>query len=156
VAIAAASLIAQSLPRARMILAGDGPLLNEIRRSAPGNVTFPGFVADRAAFFAGLDLFIMPSRSEAWGLAALEAMAYGVPVIASNIGGLQEIVGAEETGGWLVPADDPVALARAITVAASDSVRLHKQGQRARQRARLFSVERMVEQTEALYQRFMK
>jgi glycosyltransferase involved in cell wall biosynthesis len=152
VAVAAAALIHQSLPRARMVLAGDGPLLSEIRRKAPENVTFPGFITDRAAFFAALDLFIMPSRSEAWGLAALEAMAQGVPVIASDVGGLPEIV-EPGNGGWLVPAGDPTALARAITIAASDPDGLRVQGQKARERARLFSVDRMVEQTEAFYGR---
>ena len=154
VAVAASALIRQSLPEARVVLAGDGPLLSECRGHAPENVTFPGFVSDRAAFFAALDLFIMPSRSEAWGLAALEAMAYGVPVIASDIGGLPEMV-EPGNGGWLVPAGDPTALARAITVAAADPGQLGVQSQRARERARLFSVDRMVERTEAFYRRFV-
>ena len=153
VAVAAAGLVQQTLPRARMILAGDGPLLNTIRQEAPKNVTFPGFVSDRAAFFAALDLFIMPSRSEAWGLAALEAMAHGVPVIASDVGGLPEVV-EPENGGWLVPAGDSTALARAITAAATNMDLLRTQGQKARERARLFSVDRMVQQTEAFYSRF--
>ena len=157
VAVAAAALLAQSLPRAKVVLAGDGPLrkemLSEIRQGAPKNVIFPGFISDRAAFFAALDLFIMPSLSEAWGLAALEAMAHGVPVIASDVGGLPEIIEAGN-GGWLVPAGDPTALARAITLAASDPGRLGIQGQRARERARLFSVDRMIDQTEAFYRRF--
>jgi glycosyltransferase involved in cell wall biosynthesis len=97
----------------------------------------------------------MPSRSEAWGLAALEAMAHGVPVIASDTGGLPEIVDAGN-GGWLVPAGDPAALAQAIVEAASDPQGLRNQGQRARERARLFSVGRMVEQTEAFYGRFVR
>ncbi|MCU1337148.1 MAG: hypothetical protein JWO19_2729 [Bryobacterales bacterium] len=154
VAVAAAALVRQSLPQAKLVLAGDGPLLSEFRRSAPENVTFPGFVSDRAAFFAALDLFIMPSRSEAWGLATLEAMAHGVPVIASDAGGLPEIV-ESGNGGWLVPAGDPAALARAITAAASSPESLRTQAQRARERARLFSVDRMVEQTEAFYRRFV-
>jgi glycosyltransferase involved in cell wall biosynthesis len=154
VAVAAAVLVHSSLPRARFVLAGDGPLLAEIRRRAPDNVVLPGFVAGRAAFFAALDLFIMPSRSEAWGLAALEAMAHGVPVIASDVGGLPEMV-EPGNGGWLVPAGDPTALARAITSAAVDQDRLRAQGQKARQRARLFSVDRMLEQTEAFYRRII-
>ncbi|HYV63417.1 MAG TPA: glycosyltransferase family 4 protein [Bryobacteraceae bacterium] len=153
VAVAAAALLHTSLPRAKMVLAGDGPLLGETRRNATASVTFPGFVSDRAAFFATLDLFIMPSRSEAWGLAALEAMAHGIPVIASDLGGLPEIVEAGN-GGWLVPAGDATALARAITVAAGDPDRLRAQGRMARARARLFSVDRMVQQTEAFYRRF--
>lgn len=155
VAVAAAGLIQSSLPRARFVLAGDGALLAEIRRSAPGNVIFPGFVGDHAAFFSALDVFIMPSRSEAWGLAALEALAYGVPVIASDIGGLPEIIEPGD-GGLLIPPGDPAALAQAILVAALDPDRLRVQGHKARDRARLFSVERMVDQTEAFYRRFTR
>jgi glycosyltransferase involved in cell wall biosynthesis len=81
-------------------------------------------------------------------------MAHGVPVIASDVGGLPEII-EPGNGGWLVPAGDPDALARAITAAASDNDLLRDQGVRARERARLFSVGRMVEQTEAFYQRFI-
>ena len=153
VAVAAAALIRESFPRARILLAGEGPLSGELRKRAPKNVIFPGFVADRAAFFAALDVFIMPSRSEAWGLAALEAMSYGVPVIASDVGGLPEIV-EPENGGWLILAGDPAALAEAITCAASDPDRLREQGRQASARARLFSVDQMVEQTEAFYKRF--
>ena len=100
-------------------------------------------------------MFIMPSRSEAWGLAALEAMAHGVPVIASDAGGLPEII-EPGNGGWLIPAGDPEALARAITDAATNMDVLRAQGHKARERARLFSVDRMVEQTAAFYQRFVK
>ena len=153
VAVAAANLLRESMPSARFILAGDGRLLNEMRRRAPETVTFPGFVTDLAAFFAALDVFIMPSRSEAWGMAALEAMAHGVPVIASDVGGLPEIV-EPDNGGWLVPPGDPAALARAIVEVAASPDRLHEQGLKARQRAQRFSVAQMVEQTEAFYDRF--
>jgi len=155
VAVAAAVLLRESMPYARFLLAGDGLLLNDMRRRAPANVTFPGFVADHAAFFGALNVFIMPSRSEAWGMAALEAMAYGVPVIASDVGGLPEIV-QPDNGGWLVPAGDPAALARAIMESAESPYRLHEQGEKARQRAQLFSVGQMVEQTEEFYRRFVK
>ncbi|MGH9647716.1 MAG: glycosyltransferase family 4 protein [Bryobacteraceae bacterium] len=154
VAVAAANLLCKSMPYARFILAGDGKLLNEMRRRAPETVTFPGFVANHAAFFGALNVFIMPSRSEAWGMAALEAMAHGVPVIASDVGGLPEIV-EPDNGGWLVPAGDPAALARVIMEAASSPYRLYEQGQKALKRAQLFSVGRMVDQTEAFYQRVM-
>ena len=88
-------------------------------------------------------------------MAALEAMAHGVPVIASDVGGLPEIV-EPGNGGWLVPAGDPAALARAITESASSPDRLHEQGEKARKRAQLFSVALMVEQTEEFYRRFVQ
>lgn len=150
VAIAAA----RELRHLRFILAGEGPRLADLRRAAPSNVSFPGFVEDREAFFAGLDLFVMPSRSEAWGLAALEAMAHGVPVIASDIGGLREIVEPGRSG-WLVPAGDGAALARAIWEATADPQGLQRAGLAARERAGRFSVETMAEQTERFYRRLL-
>ena len=59
----------------------------------------PGFIDDLDEFYAALDLYIMPSRSEAWGLTALRAMAFGLPVIASNVGGLSELVAADRLAG---------------------------------------------------------
>jgi len=151
VAIRAAEL----LPDVHFVLAGDGPLLAEARKSARVSVSFPGFIQDPSAFYAGLDVFIMPSRSEAWGLAALEAMAHGVPVIASNVGGLAEIVKPGE-GGWLVPPGDAQALASAIAQAASDPACLRAAGAAARRRAALFSQRQTVEQTEAFYLRLSR
>jgi glycosyltransferase involved in cell wall biosynthesis len=76
-------------------------------------------------------------------------------VIASDLGGLKELV-EDGNGGWLVRPGDASALARAIAYAAADPERLREQGRKARERARLFSVERMVEQTEAFYRRLVE
>ena len=146
VAIEAFRLLAGRMPELRMILAGEGPERGRLAGSLPAGVTLPGYAADPSRLLAALDLFIMPSRSEAWGLAALEAMAAGVPVIASNVGGLAEMI---EAG--LVPAGDPQALAEAIAEAASDRGRLRQMGLRARERARKFSVEETARRTEAFY-----
>jgi glycosyltransferase involved in cell wall biosynthesis len=150
VAAAAAKLLETALPRLRLILAGDGPA----RAALQGNprVLLPGYLEDRTEFFAALDLFLMPSRSEGWGLAALEAMAHGVPVIASRTGGLPEIIEAGETG-WLVAPDDPTALADAIMEASQDPEKSREMGRRGRERAREFSLERTAARTEAFYQR---
>jgi len=157
IAVRAAALVRESLPQARFVLAGDGPLaaaLRELAQREKARVEFPGFLADRSEFFAALDVFIMPSRAEAWGLAALEAMAHGVPVIASNVGGLQEIV-SPEGGGRLVPPDDAGALADAIRDAAGDRERLRACGLKGRERARKFSTQQTVDRTEAFYRRLL-
>lgn len=156
-AVQAAAWLAPRLPRVRVLLAGDGPLrtplaASETLRRAGASARLLGPVENLAEFFAGLDLFIMPSRSEAWGLAALHAMAHGLPVIASNVGGLPEIVQDGQTG-WLVPPGSPEALAQAIATAASDAVRLRQFGRAARERARQFSTEVTVARTEAFYYR---
>ena len=159
VALQAALLLAHKLPRARMLLAGDGPertqpAFAELARQTSGIAQLPGFVDDLNQFYAALDLYIMPSRSEAWGLTALRAMAYGLPVIASNVGGLPEAI-EHEKSGWLVPPESPEALAAAILEAGSDPARLCQFGRNARERAARFSIQRTVEKTEQFYLRLL-
>jgi len=157
IAVGAAALLRESLPQAHFVLAGDGPLAAALRDQTNrehARVAFPGFLVERSQFFAALDLFIMPSRAEAWGLAALEAMAYAVPVIATDVGGLAEIVSPQE-GGRLVLAGDAAALADAIKGAALDREGLCLEGLKGRERARGFSAEQTVERTEAFYRRLL-
>ncbi len=142
-----------------MLLEGDGPERSqagmlELARQAAGVAQLPGFVDDLNQLYAALDLYIMPSRSEAWGLTALGAMANGLPVVASNIGGLPEVV-EHGKSGWLIPPESPEALAEAIMDAASDAARLCEFGRNARERAAQFSVEQTVEKTERFYLRLL-
>jgi len=147
------------LPHARLLLAGDGPtrtsraITDKVAR-AQGRAQLCGAIENLGEFFPALDLFVMPSRSEGLGSSALWAMAYGLPVLASNVGGLPEIVVEGETG-WLVPPDSAAALAEAIHIAASDRARRSQLGQNARARARQFSADIMWERTEALYYRLL-
>ncbi len=154
VAIEAALSLVPKFPCARMLLPGDGPQRSELTAQASGIVQLPGFIENLDEFYAALDLYIMPSRSEGWGLTALRAMAFGLPVVASNVGGLPELV-EHEKSGWLVPPESPEALAAAILDAASDPERLCEFGRNARERAAQFSIERTVEQTESLYLRLL-
>jgi len=159
VALDAAILLSRRLPRLRLLLAGDGPLRTAFSTTARvrlggGAVRLLGFVENLDEFFAGLDLFVMPSRSEAWGLVALHAMARGLPVAASRVGGLAEIV-EDGVTGWLVPPASPEALAEAVAAAAADPERLQRLGSSARARAQRFSTERTVERAEAFYRRLL-
>jgi glycosyltransferase involved in cell wall biosynthesis len=138
---------ARLIPDTKFVLAGEGLLREVLMKDAPTNVDFPGFIEDLDSFFATLDLFAMPSRSEAWGLAALEAMARGVPVIASNIQGLKEFV------DWRVPAGDAAALARAIESAMHKDLR--QLGEAARTRSLQFSTSKMAEETERFYTKLL-
>ncbi|HEY3741673.1 MAG TPA: glycosyltransferase family 4 protein [Bryobacteraceae bacterium] len=148
--------LAELLPRhlnLRMILAGDGPLRNDPKTIAKARVVgaaavLPGYIKPDAEFYAGLNLFVANSTSEALGLAPLYAMAHEVPVIASNVGGLPEVVG---DGGWLVPPADSHALAKMIQQVMEDPAELAVRGRRAREHAREFSAAITVERTEAAY-----
>jgi glycosyltransferase involved in cell wall biosynthesis len=146
-------------PNLRMLLVGDGPLrrhpdvLDKVRL-AQGCAVLPGYQKPSAEFYAGLDLFLINSTSEALGLSAIYAMSYGVPVIATHVGGLPGVVTAGETG-WLIPPGDAAALAGAIAEAVSDPGRLRRFGLQGRERARLFSSDAAAERTEALYDRLL-
>lgn len=159
IALEAALLLAPKLPRIRMLLAGDGPerstpRMQELAHRAAAIAVLPGFLEDLADFYAALDLFVMPSRSEGWGLTALRAMANGLAVIASDVGGLSELVAQNKTG-WLVPPDSAPALAAAMEAALSDRAALRAAGRNARERAAQYSIARTVQQTEQFYARLL-
>jgi glycosyltransferase involved in cell wall biosynthesis len=116
----------------------------------PSRILRLGPLENLASFFPGLDLFLMPSRAEGLGSSALWAMAYGLPVIATRVGGLPEIVVENETG-WLVPPGSPQALADTILIASRDRARRSEFGRNGRKRAEGFSAATMVGRTEALY-----
>jgi glycosyltransferase involved in cell wall biosynthesis len=146
-------------PQARILLAGEGPSLRNLgtmqRLEALGErVRLCGRIENLAEFFPALDLFVMPSKSEGLGSSALMAMSYGLPVVASRVGGLPEVVEEGRTG-WLVEPASPSALANAILAAAGDRARLKQWGLNGRERARLFSVDIMVDRTEDLYSRLL-
>ena len=108
-------------------------------------------VEDLGEFLPALDLFIMPSVSEGLGSSVLHAMAHGLPVVASRVGGLPEAVVHEQTG-WLVEPNSPEKLATAIGVAVRDRERLALMGREGRRRAEsLFGCEAMARKTESLY-----
>jgi len=142
-------------PNIRMLLVGDGPLREDPRtqervRAASGAAQLPGYLKPAAEFYAGLDLFLVNSTAEALGLSALHAMAHAVPVIATTVGGLPEVVGGT---GWLIPPGDPRALAEAIEEAIEESASgvMRERGKRAREHARRFSAEVTAQRTETLY-----
>ncbi len=151
-AMHAATLLRERAPQVRVVLAS-APVSGSALLASTSTIRVERYPRNLADFFAGLDLFIMPSRAEGLGSAALNAMAYGLPVVATRVGGLPEIVEEGETG-WLVPPESPQALADAIAAAAADP-RLAELGSNARQRARQFSVDIMLDRTEALYRRLM-
>jgi glycosyltransferase involved in cell wall biosynthesis len=106
-ALAAIALLAPRLTKARWVFAGDdtgtatGPKLNNPNLGCAPSIHL-GPIENLADFFPALDLFVMPSKAEGLGSSALWAMAYGLPVVATRVGGLPEIVVENETG-WLIP-----------------------------------------------------
>ncbi|HEY1417500.1 MAG TPA: glycosyltransferase, partial [Myxococcaceae bacterium] len=98
---------------ARVLVAGDGPLRSALQAEAAGEeVRFLGFVTDVGRVLAAADVLALPSRTEGLPMAALEAMAAGVPVVASAVGSLPEVLG--DGAGVLVPPGDIEALRVAL------------------------------------------
>lgn len=143
---------------ARLLIVGDGPDLGKAERLieelgiAP-HVEFIGETQDVVGLLSVSDVFLLPSLQESFGLSALEAMACGVPVVGSNVGGLPEVV-IDGVTGFLHPPADIEGMARsAIEILLDPALhtRLAADGQRlATER---FSAERIVPQYAALYER---
>jgi N-acetyl-alpha-D-glucosaminyl L-malate synthase BshA len=116
--------------RARFVLVGDGPVRADIERRVAeygltDEVTFAGERQDLVAWLSVADLFLLPSAQESFGLAALEAMACEVPVVASNVGGLPEVID-HGRNGFLHPLDDLDGMARSALALLNDPA-LHQQ-----------------------------
>ncbi|MYW15727.1 glycosyltransferase, partial [Streptomyces sp. SID2955] len=121
------------LPGARLVLVGDGPEDTALRRQAPPSVRFTGAVADVVPWYRAADLVVLPSRWEGMALAPLEALGCGRPVVVTDVDGARESLPPALAAHCLVPPEDPVALAGAITALLSDRplrVALGAQGRR--------------------------
>ncbi len=142
--------------KAKLILVGDGPDSDAAQREAAHlgvkrDVRFFGRVDDVADLLRGADLFLLPSETESFGLAALEAMACGVPVIASRAGGLPEVVVDGQTG-FLVPVGDVATMTARALEALREPARLDALRRGAVARAADFGAKNIVPLYERLYE----
>ena len=120
----AAGPVLDAAPHARLVWVGDGPLLPEVRheverRGLGDRVRLVGRRGDVARLMAAADLFVLPSRFEGLPLVVLEALAAGLPVVATRVVGSEEAVRDGETGR-LIPPEDPARLADAVADALAD------------------------------------
>ena len=144
-------------PNAHLLIVGDGERRAELAKLAAGqaNTHFTGQRNDVPDLMALSDLLVLPSLWEGLPNVVLEAMGAGLPVVATAVGGTPELVINHETG-LLVPPRDPDALAQAILTLLRDPDLARRMGQNGRRRvAEQFTIERMTEQTEALYNRLL-
>jgi len=146
----------------KLSIAGDGPEEGSLKALAGelgllDRVMFLGHVKDLRPYLLGAHALAMPSLEEGLGIAAIEAMALSIPVVATATGGLSEVVVADETG-YLVEAGDEQELVDAIwTMARSGDKGLRRMGDAGRQRAeRLFSRQGMIEGTGRIYRSLLE
>jgi glycosyltransferase involved in cell wall biosynthesis len=137
------------------LVAGDGPFRANVEaatQQADSRLHYLGFRENVLPLYHSSDLVVMPSLSEGHPMTALEAMACGLPVVASRVGGLPEIVIDGETG-VLVPPDDVGALTGALRALASDPRAARTMGAAGRRRVETeFTLERMLARVVAVYQ----
>lgn len=157
VLIEALTLLKTKSYQLKAYLIGSGELREELEtliaeRGLGEHVVLAGHIENASRLLPAFDIFVLPSRKEGLPYVLIEALHAGVPIIATNVGGIPEIVTHEETG-LLVATGDSAALARAIDRLAIEPELRARLGARAREHARLFSLEQMIEKTNALYGR---
>lgn len=151
----AARLVVDARPDARLLLIGDGPLRGEVERLVDSlglgpHVMMLGPRSDVAALLPAFDVFVLSSRWEGLPRAVLEAMAAGVPVVATEVGGVAEVA-EHGVSGLLTPVGDPPALAAAVLRVLSDRLLSARLAAAAETRLHEFDASGMVDRLEALY-----
>jgi N-acetyl-alpha-D-glucosaminyl L-malate synthase BshA len=146
---------------ARLILVGDGPDAGSVIQLAgelgvSDYVTFTGVVDGVAQLLQAANVLLLPSQTESFGLVALEAMASGVPVVASDVGGLPEVVEHGKTG-FLAPVGDVDKMAEYTLRILADCTLCQTLSRQARERAiSHFDYHKIVPQYESVYERVLK
>ena len=138
-----------------LVFLGDGELRLHLEQLATrlgiaGYVCFLGWRSDVARIMAVCDIFCLPSRNEGMGKVLVEAMAMGIPIIASDIGGIKDIVRPEENG-LLIPVGDAAVWAEAISGLCRDPERPRRMGDAGKQMAPHYGAEAMIKKIDQLY-----
>lgn len=144
----------------KLVICGGGPDLDKLQRltgklGLKDKVKFPGRVSEQEKhkLFSSCSLFVLPSIYESFGIAAAEAMSYGKPIIASNVGGLPEVVNG---GGLLANPKDPDDLAKQITFLLNDPEKRKLLGIKAKEIASGYTWDSSAEQMEKVYEGLFK
>ncbi len=150
--------IYRQIPQVRLVLVGRGPLQemieSEVRRQNWGSaVLLPGFINDVVSVMQAIDILLLPSRWEGFGIVLIEAMAAGKPAISTNTSSMLEIIADSQTGYLVPPGDAETLASRAIDLLQNPELR-EQFGRAGRERAaELFTIECMIDKLESLFRR---
>lgn len=152
----AAVEIVADRPDIYFVFVGEGELHDDLEKFAEvagimENVRFPGWKSDVASVLSVFDIFVFPSLNEGMGKAIVEAMVMGKPIIASDIGGISDLVVSGETG-ILVPPAGSNAIAEAIKTLYANPEKRTEMGKRGQERAAAYSAESMLHKIKTLYE----
>ena len=161
VLLRAFAILLQSVPTAHLLIVGDGPLMNDLRGlaielSISSVVHFVGYQASPELYLQMMDVFALSSRSEGMPLVLLEAGAAGLPVVATRVGGVPEVIVEGETG-LMVPPENETALATALCNLLHDIPMARQMGEAARRRVVAeFSLRRMAAEYQRHYRELLQ
>ena len=150
----------QTYPDTRLVFAGKGELERALKKEAQemgasDRVLFLGWRDDIPEVMHMMDVFVLPSLNEGMGRVLVEAMAAGRPVVASNIGGIPDLVSHGENG-LLVPAGDVAALARGIRSLLANSAQRKELGEQGKKTADRYGLDLMLTKIDRLYARLLR
>jgi glycosyltransferase involved in cell wall biosynthesis len=159
IAIKAFSEIFSKIKNTELIFLGDGIMKNELLRMAKKldlvkNIRFIGFIGDiktKVDYFNSADIFILPSLSECFPIVNLEAMACGIPIVASKIGGVPDAVKEGENGLLVLPMNKNTLSDAIIYLLEKEEIR-EKFGKNGLEKIKDYSWERIAEKTEKVYE----
>jgi len=146
----------RSHPKIRLVFIGKGELENELKAEAfrigiSDRITFLGWREDIPEVMQILDIFVLASLNEGMGRVLVEAMSLGKPIVASDVGGIPDLV-IHGKNGFLVPPKNPERLAKYIKILIEDKDKREKMGQAGKEMASHFSKEKMVKRIAELYE----
>jgi glycosyltransferase involved in cell wall biosynthesis len=152
----AAALIATTRPGIKYLIAGDGELRQKSQARAINlklkNVHFLGYQTDIPAIFKESDIFVLTSMNEGFGRVIVEAMACGLAIIATNVGGIPEII-EDQVNGLLIPSGNHSLLAESINTLAQNQEMRQKMGILNRKKAEIYSITNYITTVINIYQR---
>lgn len=157
--VKASKYIISKYPDTYFMFTGDGPLEQDLKREAlemgiSDNIIFLGWRDDLAKIISIYDIFVLPSLNEGMGRVLVEAMALGKSIVASNVGGIPDLV-IHGKNGFLVPLKNPKELAKYIQVLLEDKDKREKMGLAGKEMSLNFSAENMVEKIAELYEELL-
>jgi glycosyltransferase involved in cell wall biosynthesis len=156
--VEAAALVLREVPDARFVILGEGELREQLERQVRDHhlekhVVLPGFRHDVIGCIKGFDVFVMSSVSEGLGTSLLDAMACSKPIVATRVGGIPEVVEDEVTGQLVAPRDHRAMAAAIVKQLRSPDLRRRMAEAGLRRVREQFTVDRMVAETAAVYER---
>ena len=154
--------LTKEVPHARLMIVGEGKLRGALEKKAgtlgiSSRIVFTGYRVDALALLKGLDVFVFPSLAEGLGVALIEAMATGLPVVASEVGGIPEVMGSAECGKLVPPGDTDALVSAMRELAGLDAGQRRVLGMHGRTRVENeFASERMSERLTKVFRELLQ